>query len=266
MKSLFKKAVPFVLIFSSVAIAAGLITKEEVNKKVSALVAPYNNATTKLELSFTDLNVDAVRALDFGVNALVNKKGSNNELTLVLQNASYHYGNGSAPTVQGQLSFQLDLVKALGQENVNQYGGSLDELAKSLVAEYGQKYGAAAVLDIAMEDMQKDAAGNFVSAKLRANAVIDFNQLPANMKPEDVELKEVQASIAISKGGAAINLKLTLNPLYKGFSADQPGLKELIEKLLNEDKATYDSVGQLLKMLDGIATYLVEMKPEPVQP
>lgn len=267
MKSLLKKATPFVFVFSSLAVAATLITKEEVNKKVAAIVAPFNNETTTMDISFTDLNVDAVRALDFGIAATVTKKGPENELALKLQNASYHFGDGSAPTATADLSLQLDLQKAFGQETINQFGTDLDQLAKDLASEYTKKYGEAAILDIAMEDLQKDAQGNVQSARLRVNATIDMTKLPANLKLEDVELKSVQAVLSASTGGVNGKIQAVINPAYKGFDANQPGLKEIIEKLLSDDKETYDSISQITTMLDHVATWLVNQKPEqPPQP
>lgn len=267
MKSLLKKATPFLFVFSSLAIAAGLITKEEVNKKVAAITAPFNNESTTMDISFTDLNVDAVRALDFGITATVTKKGPENDLVLKLQNATYHYGDGSAPTAAGDLSLQLDLKKAFGQETLNQFGAELEKMAQDIAAEYTKKYGAAAVLDIAMEELKKDAQGNVEAAKLRLNATIDLSKLPSDLKAEEVEMRSVQALLAANANGVSGKIQVVINPAYKGFDANQPGLKEFIEKLLNDDKETYDGISQVAGILDNVATWLVNQKPEePKQP
>lgn len=261
MKSLSKKAAAFVLVFSTVAIAAGLISKEEVNKKVAAITAPYNNATTTIDVAFTDLNVDALRALDFGLSAFISKKGTANELVLKLGNSAYHYGDGTSPTVTGDLSLQLDVVKALGQDTLNNYAKDFEEIVKDMSAEYTQKYGTAVTVDAQMEELKQDSQGNVESAKVRLGATIDFNQLPATMKAEDVEFKSFQAQLGIGKTGIAGSLNLVLNPLNKGFNADQPGLKELIEKLLNDDQATYQDISSFVQLLDSVADSIVNQAP-----
>ncbi|WII72495.1 hypothetical protein QJS83_01255 [Bdellovibrio sp. 22V] len=264
MKSMFRKVAPWVLLASSVAVAAGVITKEEVNKKVASLTAPYNNASTSMKIEFTDLNVDAVRALDFGINVAITKEGAENKLALQLKDASYHYGDGSAPTVQGRLLMRLDLVKAFGQPTLNDLGAQLEDIAKGAVAEYGKKYGEAVAVDVKMEDVKKDAEGNLLSARLRFNASFDLAKLPADLKPEDVELRSVKAVLAAGRNGISGRLEAVINPQYKGFQSNEPGLKEYIEKLLSDDKDTYEEIGKALSSLDGIAEWLVTQKaPEP---
>jgi hypothetical protein len=261
-KSILKKVTPFLLVFSSLALAAGIITKDEVNAKVAALIAPFNNATTVSLIHFGDLNVDAVRALDFSITAIFAKKGPENELVLKLQNTSYHYGDGTAPTVTGDLSLQLDLVKVFGQKSLNDLSSELDSLVKQTVADYSKKYGAAVSLDIAVDELNKDAQGDFDSAKLHLNATIDFNQLPANLKAEDVEFKALNVLLSVSKKDLGAKVQVALNPLNKYFKTDEPGLKEYIEKLLNEDSETYKNIFETASFLDGFATDLVTKKAE----
>lgn len=261
MKSLSKKAASFVLVLSSVAMAAGLITKEEVNQKIATLAAPYNNANTTLKLEFTDLTVDSVRALDFGIAALLSKKGPSNDLVLKLDNAAYHYGDGSAPTVTGDLSLQLDLVKAVGQEALNSAAKDFETLLKEMTQEYTQKYGAAVTMDGKLEDLKTDAHGNVESAKVRLTAVIDFEKLPADLKAEDVEFQSLQVQLSAAKTGLNGGLKVVLNPLNKRFQADQPGLKEVIEKLLSEDAETYQGISDALQLLNGVAESIVTQDP-----
>lgn len=262
MKSILKKVTPFLFVFSSLAVAAGLITKDEVNTKVAALLAPFNNETTVSLINFGDLNVDAVRALDFSITAMFAKKGPENELLLKLQNASYHYGDGTAPTVTGDLSLQLDLVKVFGQKSLNDLSPELESMVKQAVADYSKKYGTAVSLDVAVDELNKDAQGDFDSAKLHLNATIDFTQLPATLKAGDVEFKALNVVFFVSKKDLGAKVQVVLNPLYKNFEADQPGLKEFIEKLLNEDSETYKSIFEAASFLDGLATDLVTKKAE----
>ncbi|KYG70517.1 hypothetical protein AZI85_00800 [Bdellovibrio bacteriovorus] len=265
MKSWLKVAAPVVLVVSSVAVAS-VINKEEVNKKVAAIAAAYNNESTKLDVAFTELRVDAVRTLDFALKASAYKKGPANELYLQLNNASYHYGDGSAPRVAGDLAVKFDLVKAFGQSILNEFGGQLEDLVKSLVGDYGQKYGDAITVQVVMDELQKDAEGNIISAKLHLQASVDFQKLPANLKIEDVEFKSLQARLGADRTGLSGSIEVLINPAFKGFNADQPGLKDFIEKLLADDKDTLESVARNMQMVDDIATYLVTHTPEEQKP
>jgi hypothetical protein len=257
MKSFSKKAAALVLVFSSAAVAATLIGKEEVNKKVAAITAPYNNDKTSIQFAFTDLNVSETRALDFGLSLQVHKVGANNDLLLKADNIAYHYGNGWDPTVTARLSMKLDLVKAFGQDTLNNYGADLEEMVKDMTAEYTQKYGAAATVRATVEELKKDAQGNVESAKIRMAASINFKKLPAGINAEDVEFKNFAVRLSVNKSGIAGALKLTMNPLNKAFDKNDPGLKELIEKLLDEDQETYQSIGQIVEMANSMADSIV---------
>jgi len=261
MKSFWTKTVPVLFAFSSVAVAAAVISKEEVNKKVAAIVAPYNTADTTMSIRFTDLHIDAVRTLDFGLEASVTKKSDINTLDLKLQDIQYHYANGK-PTASGDLSLRLDLVKAFGQETLNEFGTQLDSLAQEMVKEYGKKYGQAAVVKASVEDVKKDAAGNLQSVRFRADVTMDFSKLPADLKPEEVEITAMQMDLTASAQGLGGRFQVALNPHYKGFDADQEGLKEFIEKLLADDKDTYDSLSQTAGLLNSVAEWLVNQQPE----
>ncbi|KHD88698.1 MAG: hypothetical protein OM95_07810 [Bdellovibrio sp. ArHS] len=261
MKTWFKGTMAAALVVSSVAMA-GIISKDEVNRKIAAIAATYTNPTTKVEAAFTELRMDAVRTLDFALQAFAYKKGPANELYLRVNNASYHFGDGTAPRIAGDVAVQFDLVKAFGQQVLNEFGGQLEDLAKSLISDYGQKYGDAIDVAVVMDELQKDVDGNIISAKMRLRAVVDFKKLPANLPIEDVEFKSLQARIGADRGGLTGSLEVFVNPAFKGFNADQPGLKEFIEKLLVDDKETLESVARNIQMVDDIATYLVTHTPE----
>ncbi len=262
MKSLFKKVVPFVFVISSVAVAAGFISKEAVNQKVAEITAPYNNENTKMEIKFTDLNVDSIRALDFGLKASVWKKGPENEVNLKLDNVQYHYGDGQNPTATGALSLKLDLVKAFGQPTLNSFAEGLGEIAQEVASTYGQKYGEAVTVDAKLEELVKDQQGNVVTAKLHVAVVIDFNKLPANLKVEDVEFKNIEAEVIASRGGVEGSVSLVLNSANKSFQQDQPGLKELVDKLLKEDAETYKSLQGFANFLNSLADSIVKQKAQ----
>lgn len=262
MKSLLKKIMAFLFVFSSLAVAASLISRKEVNSKIAALIAPFNDQSSVMAIQFGDLKVDSVRALDFALNAIVAKKGSENKLILKLQNASYHYGNGTAPTMKGDLSMQLDLVKVFGRNSLNELSDELEKIVRSAAEEYSEKYGTAAKIDVGVHDLTKDTQGNFESIKAHINVTIDTNKLPESLKVENVEFKTLNIRLAVNGHGARAKVLAVLNPRYKGFQADQMGLKEYIEKLLSEDSGTYDEILQSAIWINDAATELVNKKAE----
>lgn len=261
MTALLKKSASLVLVFSSVAIAAGAISVADVNKKIAAITAPYNKPNSSMKIEFSALKMDAARALNFAFNIQMAKKNENNQVAFKVNEASYSYSNG-APRIKADVSLSLDIIKGFGQETVNQIGGALEDLAKDVIAEHGQKYGEALKLDVKMIEMKKDAGNNVISAKLSLNASLDYKKLPADIKLSDVEFKNVQAVLSANRNGVAAKLLVDVNPSYKGFQKDEDGLKEIIEKLLNEDQKTYDELSKVAGILDGLATFLIEQKAE----
>jgi hypothetical protein len=255
-----KKSVKFVLLGAVAAMSVAAVSVSDVNSKVAALLAPFNNKVTVASVEFTDLNIDAVKTLDFGVKAKFWKVGSQNELTLKVDNVEYHFGDGQNPALSAHVSVGLDLVKIFGQDGINEMAEGLGEMVKGLASQYTEKYGEAATLEADVNQIVKDEKGNVLSAKVFVTASIDFSKLPANLKLEDVEFKKFELSASVSNRTVEIGGSAVLNPAYKGFRQDEDGLKEYIEKLLNEDQETYESLAGLISALDSFAKDMVEAK------
>lgn len=261
MKSLVKN-IALGLTLSSAAVAATvLISKEEVNKKVAALTAPYNNDTTKMSLKFTDLNVDEVRTLNFGVQAQVSKVGANNKAELTISNISYVYGNGINPTVTAKLALKTDLVKLLGQESINAMVADFQEVAKSLVSEHAAKYGDAVKVKAVVDNLTQDPNGNVSSARIRVTAALDFNKLPGDIAIEEVEFKKFDITLSATKDGVSGSAKLVLNPWHQSYKADQKGLREYVLALLSDDSEAYEEVSLYLELADLAAEWIVNTEP-----
>jgi hypothetical protein len=257
MKSLIKKTA-LVLAFSSAAVAATvLISVDQVNQKVAALTAPYNNDTTKMSMSFTALNIDDVRTLDFGVQARVQKVGPANKIDLNLSNVTYQYGNGVNPTVTGKLVLKTDLVKLAGQEALNAMVEDFQDMAKNAMAEYTQQYGNAVKVKAIVDNVQRDANNNVLSARVRISAVLDFNKLPGDLALESVDFKRFDAVLAAGVGGVSGSVKVVLNPWNRSFKSDQNGLKEYVQALLNDDQEAYQNISQILDFANGLAESVV---------
>ncbi|UOE99937.1 hypothetical protein [Bdellovibrio reynosensis] len=262
MKPILKKIVPAILLTSSIAIAAIVITKEEVNRKIAGIVAPFNGGNTVMQLFFTELNLDDQKTIDMGISGILTKDGPDNNLILNLQNAAYHYGDGSAPWFTGDLFLKLNLVKTFGQNTLNLYANELEKIANEMAAEYGKKYGDAITFDIAMDDVKKDVNDNVIMARMHLNARIDFSKLPASLDPKEVEFTSIRTQLSAAQTGLAGKILVGLNPLYKGFHSGESGLKNYLEKLLNDDPEIHQELISTVDMLNSIGDYLVNHKAE----
>ena len=259
----FMKALVLPLAFvSGTAIAASaLFSVQDVNTKISQLVLPFNNQTTKLELAFTKLNVDAVKTLDFGFTGFVSKIGAQNEAKVEFKKAEYAYGDGTKPVVNLDVALSLDLVKAFGQDTINEIAKGLDEMVIDLSKDYTKDYGAALTMNAQTAEKIVDAQGNVESMKVVVEASMDMSQLPSTKPVEEVEFQTLRLEVKATKTGFGIQATVVINPLYKGFAQDQDGVKEYIEKLLADDQQTWDDLSRYLAVLDSVATWLVEVKP-----
>lgn len=256
MNSKSKWIISGLLTMSLVSVAA-VSNLTEVNQKLSGLLQRFNNPTTKAAVVFTALNTDDKKTLDFGVRANYSKAGKTNKLEIALRNMKYTFGDGQNPKVSGQLVIATDLIKAFSQESINELGDSLADLAKEFASDYGKEYGEALKLDAKLVNVKKDEKGNYKSASLNFYAAIDYAKLPADMPIEKVEFKTLKANIAFNTKGMGGSVEVVMNPKYKGFAIDGDGLKEYIQKLLNNDEATYNEITSVIDYMDRFAENIV---------
>lgn len=242
------------------AAVAAVFTIQEVNQKVSALTAPFNTADTTMNFEFTSLAVDAVRATDFGVKAFYKKTTADNEVVLDVKSAEYSYGDGKNPTAKLDAGLKFDVVKAMGQDVVNEFAKELDKMAIELASEQTAEYGGAATLDAKIVDKKVDANGDVESIKMTLSASIDLSKLPASKPLNDEEFKAVELTVSGSRTGFEITAKVVMNPDYRRFNSGDDGLKEYVEKLLADDATAYQELSQFLAVLDSAATWLLTMK------
>ncbi len=259
----FKSVLVSALLLGSVAIAASaVISLDEVNKKVEALIAPLNTDTTVLQFAFTRLAVDKVRATDFGFNAYVLKKGLKNDVELSAPAIEYSYGDGKNPTAKFDLALKFDVVKAFGHETINMFSESIEELALDTAKSFTQQYGAAVSITTNVLDKKTDANGNVSSVKMTLSARFDLSKLPATKPASEVELQSVDIEVLGNQSGFKVSVNAVLNPEYSRFASGNDGLKEYVEKLLSDDQDTYMELGQLLGFLDLLLTSLAEAEAQ----
>lgn len=240
------------------AMAATILSMSDVNMKLSELIKPFNTASTEMGFEFTSLNVDEVRALDFGIKGFLNKTGTLNEVAFDLNDLKYSYGDGTKPTATVDAEVKFDLVKFLGQEKMNEFATSIDELVVDAAKDFAQEYGAAATVEAKTIDKVVDAQGNIQLLKMKLTAKIDMSLLPSTMTEADVEIQSLDVEVSASRTGISLKGNVVLNPKFYPFEENNIGLKEYIDALIADDEATYDDVNRYLAIVDGIATWLVE--------
>lgn len=261
MKALFKRTAALVLTLSSVALATELVTTEVLNRKIAAITAPYNDPNTKLQIQVTDLKMDDQRVRDFGLAAQLIQRGNANNLELNIPNLSYHYGNGTQPVINADVALKLDLIKALGRDMLNFYANDFQKVIADMTEEYAKNYGKAATLTAQLVDLQKDPQGNMKSARILIHAELDLAKLPPEMKPEDLEVKSLDAQLDLREGGLNLRLSILPNPGYRGFAKGQPGLKELLADFVSEDSETSAQLSDFIKLIHFLSDAIVNAPP-----
>lgn len=248
-------------IVASSVLAATILSLGEVNQKVSALTAPFNNKTTSMNLAFTALTIDATRTLNFGVTGLVSKKGPADTVALNIKKAEYAYGDGTKPTLDVELDLDVDLVRAFGQKMLNDISADLHSIVEDVAKDYTEDYGPAVTVTATEDAKQLDTAGNVESMKLSIAAVIDPTKLPAAKPIEKVEFQTINVELQATRTKITMKMNVVANPKFERFQQNGEGLKEFVEKLLTDDAKTYQELHDGLTTFDSIAKWLAEMKP-----
>lgn len=250
-----------VTLIAATALAATL-TVEEVNKKVTEITAPYNDADTIVQLQFNKLSVDEVRAKEFDFSFKIAEEGSANEVRLNGA-GTYEYAveqNEPSPTFTANFDLEFPIVKLLGQKVVNETAEGLAELVPGIISSYTEEFGAAGQIDARVSNIQRDEEGNITRVELLVDAVIDMAQLPEEVLPSEVEFKRISAALIFRADGVAVNVSGVLNPEYVGFQEDAVGAKELIEGLLLDDEKTYADISDSLEALYNFVQFWASLE------
>jgi hypothetical protein len=260
---MFKK-MSFVLIalvaFSASATEITVSPLKQLNQEISALLAPFQNATTQASVVFKKIKTDDVRALKLKMSGDYKMTGTANTLEVKLADLSYKYGDGTAPRTHAKAFLGFDLTKVLPQDELNQLIPQLQDLLQQSVAEYTQAYGTASKITLNITDEQKDAQGNYVSLKAVIKFSVDLDQLPASTPKNTVMISDAQLKLALDlKKGLVVDAVIISNPAYSDFQTDQTGLKEYLDKLLAQDKDTLQQFAGIVQELNSLATEVVNL-------
>jgi hypothetical protein len=248
---------------AGVAIAGAALTVTDVNNRVKELLAPFLNEHTAIEVKFTHLDVDAVRVQKAGMTARFAKSGQVNSLELAVPALRYTYkGDNGLPSFVGGANLDMDLLKSLPHSMLNELADAAQEIVEGTLKGMAAEYGAAAVVDAKVDELTRDKNQNVTSVRMHADIRIDLSKLPENVSLENVPLVNARLDFEAHLNGIMLAAEIELNPTYRGFQQDQQGLKELVEKLLSNDKSTYEQLEMAIGWVDSLAGDLVNRGPE----
>lgn len=233
----------------------------DLNAAVDQLLAPLRNETTEARVNFKDIQTNEERALSLAVSGLFKKTGPFNTVELRIDNLDYNYGDGTQPLTHIKGFLGIDVTKLFPQEQLNRMIPELENLVQSLAGSIAGEYGQAATVKFEVLGRGQDPAGNFTSVRARLEAKIDPALLPQSIKSEDVIFTSIAAELSADlKVGLDMDIKVISNPQYKGFSKDNDGLKEGLEKLLSKDPKVLSDIQKLFADLDRGANQIVNEK------
>ncbi|MGZ3712319.1 MAG: hypothetical protein ACXVBE_11215, partial [Bdellovibrionota bacterium] len=231
----------------------------QVNAEIRNILSAFQNSRTQASLSFKELATNGKQALSLAMTALYKKVGAKNSFTLSIDNLSYKYGD--RPLTKGNGAVKVDLVKMMGQEEINQLVPNIETMVNGLANSFATKYGQAGQLAAKVTDLKKDAQGNYVGLNANITFQLNYANLPANINKDEVMFDSGRVSLSLNATqGFTFNFEFVSNKEYKGFSANEHGLKEYIDALLAKDAKTLDEIKTIFRQLDEGAEGIVEGK------
>lgn len=226
----------------------------ELNVELARLLGPFQNATTMAQLVFRTVETNAEHALKLEASGRYFKVGSQNQLDLNLEDLSYNYGDGSAPTTKMKLFVGTDLTKLLSQEDLNRIVPEAEKMVEGMAKEYAREYGDAVTVVAQVTEKTQDQQGNYTGVKARISGKIDLTKLPAGKTVDSVFATDADLSLSIDlKTGMRAELVIVSNPAYKAFQSDEKGLKDYLDSLLKRDEKSLSELVRIFQQLDSSA-------------
>lgn len=232
------------------------INVKVINQELAQVLQQYNNKKSTLKGVLTAASVDATRATSLGGYAVAIKDGQ--VKAKLIASFDYSYLEGATQPVLG---FSANLAAPNGgmrqilvnfgvqQAKINQFFSDSQKQLQQLTQNLLHQYGNAVTVKALVDGVQKDKSNNYVAENLSIQASIDLTKLPANIKPDQVILTDVQAHFSINlTNGAQLSAKAALNPGYSDFKENQTGLKEYLEELQKNNSDAITALSNYAQM------------------
>lgn len=246
-------------LFTGVATAAAL-TVSGVNEKVKELLAPFNSETTQVRVEFGALELTDYGTRAFQVGGQLKKSSEWNTLEFTVPEIRYRNTGRGAPRAAAKLNLKLDLVKAVGQSALDELANEAEDFVLSFAKDMAAEYGDAASISAKVDELVRDENGHVVSLRLHIEAGIDLKKLPVEVSRRGVPLVWGRIDAKITRSEGEVALKIDLNRAYKGFDADETGIREWVEGLLGKNPQVYEDLSSFVAIIDSLAETLVNLK------
>ncbi len=238
-----KKTLVFLLTLLPISlIAAVLLNTNNTNSVFADIFAVFKAENSHIIVNFEELEHDAKSITKIKFSGELFRSSPNNVFNFKIVDLDYDYLDKSNPRFEVSAELELDLIKAMGTQEVNEMAESLEEVAKMYTQDSLKEYGDAATASTKIVESKKDALGNYVSVKVKFQIDVDLSQLPAETEVSDVELTSLTSEISFTTQKTTLSLDVKLNPDYLGFDGETSGLKDELEKLVNRDLQSIESV------------------------
>lgn len=246
--------------FAALALSVTALASAELTNRLNAellkILLPFNNEITQAKLEFRNVEQNATNVLDAELVGFFQKVGPNDTANLIIDTVRYESapGKGQAPLTTARASLNLNFANLVGQDTINDMVPDLPEIVAGMIAEQAGAYKDALVVNAQLDRTDKDADGNFVLVTGNLTISVDFAKLPQNVTKEDVPATEASLNFEFQPTkGISMVFQARSNPDYKGFRADQKGLKEYLELLLTRDTETLEALNKGFTALDQFA-------------
>jgi hypothetical protein len=252
------------------------------------MLAAINNTTTEASVIITKARLDSTstRATDLAGSIHYKKELSPDQIGALDASGSYSYPEATnavtsvtpsvparlvkpvaapVPTTQLSATVQLDLVKLVGQAELNKFPKDFQDYVKDSRDWAQRDYGAKATQINSDVSSESDAQG-FKSLTATLDVAIDTSQLTPQ-KSADLVFTSAHVVFGVNRAGGSATVTVVSNPAYSAFQKDGQGLKEWIVSLLEQKPQEMQEVVEIMGYVDMAVTQQLQQaaaaKPQP---
>lgn len=232
------------------------------NSRIREVIARMSLQDVAAQIEVADFGMRGNVTEKWASTARVTKTGPINTLDLNVRSLKYDFPQGGNPSVYLDAQVAFDFVKAVGQTNVNELAELIPDIILDLLSDYTQPYGDSLDLAIGVDEIRKDAQGDVEFVKISGRGQIDLERLPAGLERKKQPVVSVELQANATRTGFSLAVNAVLNPGYEGFETNQIGLKQILEGLIARDPQLVLRVESIIKEIDSIAGFLVNLQPD----
>lgn len=245
-------AVPLGLVSASSGIDRGAV-----NRQLTELYREFNNNLTGLSFLFERLSVIDGLLTDGKLAGTYTKTGTVNELRLQLNSLSFNQDDALRPTVDLDTRFDIDMVKAAGQDSLNEFGPTSREFVEEFLADFLEEYGDAATVTGEVTKEIYDSNNNLVEVAFEVAVDVDMTKLPDGVTANDVFIISGRGEFSATRQGGQLSFQLTLNGSSDEYTEYGSFVGRVLQDLAVGRSETVDGYLEFLRDLDFLIESIV---------